>query len=261
MPPDERFQKAREAATKAIGLRDSLAEAHALLGEAEFNTWEWEPAEKEFKQAIQLAPNDAKYHVYYGRFLAAMGRSNQAIEEAERAREIAHRARRIDVAAGAIYYWARRYDKAVELIRPSASSDPMDNFLLGWAYVGESKWQEAINAFGTIVPLTDRDAGDVMSLAYAYASDGRRTDVPPMLEEVRQRTTLMYVPVYRIAATYLAMGDKEHALEWLEKANTDDRSWMVWIKVDPVMDPLRCDPRFQELLDNMKFPSQARNGY
>jgi tetratricopeptide (TPR) repeat protein len=136
----------------------------------------------------------------------------------------------------------------------------MDNFLLGWAYVGESKWQEAANAFAAIVPLTDRDAGDVMSLAYVYASDGRRKDVLPMLEEVKQRTTLMYVPVYRIAATYLAMGDKEHALEWLEKANTEDRGWMVWIKVDPVMDPLRSDPRFQNLLRNMKFPSPTRSG-
>ena len=104
------------------------------------------------------------------------------------------------------------------MISPAVNSDPMDNFLLGWACIGESKWQEAINAFTTIVPLTDRDAGDVMSLAYAYASAGKRSEVPPMLEEVKQKTTLMYVPVYRIAATYLAMGDKEHALEWLQKA-------------------------------------------
>ena len=254
LPPEERFAKVKEAATRAIALQDSLAEAHALLGEAEFNTWQWERAEKELKRAIELAPDDGRYRAYYGQFLAAMGRSTQAIEQAEKARELAHGAPQIDVAAGAIYYWARRYDKAVELIRPAANSDPMDNFLLGWAYVGESKWQEAINAFATIVPLTDRDAGDVMSLAYAYASSGRRSEVLPMLEEVKQKTTLMYVPVYRIAATYLAMGDKEHALEWVQKASTDDRGWMVWLKVDPVMDPLRSDPRFQNLLRNMKFP-------
>lgn len=254
LPPDERFLKAKEAATKAIGLQDSLAEAHALLGETEFNTWEWKPAENEFKRAIELAPNDAMYHLYYGQFLAAMGRSDQAVEEADKAREIAHGAQPVDVAAGAIYYWARRYDKAIELIRPAASSDPMDNFLLGWACVGESKWQEAINAFATILPLTDRDAGDVMSLAYAYASSGRRSEVPAMLEEVKQKTSLMYVPVYRIAATYLAMGDKEQALDWLQRASTDDRGWMVWLKVDPVMDPLRNDPRFQKLMGDMKFP-------
>jgi len=76
----------------------------------------------------------------------------------------------------------------------------------------------------------------------------------PMLDEAKQKTGLMYVPVYRIAAAYLAMGDKEHALEWLEKSATDDRSWMVWLKVDPVMDPLRNDPRFQKLMGDMKFP-------
>jgi len=254
LPPEERFAKVKQAATKAIALEDSLAEAHALLGDAEFNTWQWSPAEKEFKRAIELAPNDGKYHAYYGRFLAAMGRSTQAIEEAEKARELAHGSPQIDVAAGEIYYWARRYDRAVELIRPAAASEPMDNFLLGWAYAAESKWQEAINAFATCLPLSDRDAGDLMSLAYAYASYGRRSEVPPMLEEVKQKTTLMYVPVYRIAATYLAMGDKEHAIEWLEKASTDDRGWMVWLKVDPVMDPIRSDPRFRKLLDDMKFP-------
>ena len=254
LPPEERFAKAKEAATKAIALQDNLAEAHALLGEAQFNTWQWEPAEKELKRAIELSPDDARYRAYYGQFLAAMGRSTQAIEQAEKARELAHGSPQIDAAAGAIYYWARRYDKAVELISPAVKSDPMDNFLLGWACVGESKWQEAINAFATIVPLTDRDAGDVMSLAYVYASAGRRSEVPPMLEEVEQKTTLMYVPVYRIAATYLAMGDKERALEWLQKASTDDRGWMVWLKVDPIMDPLRSNPRFQSLLARMKFP-------
>jgi tetratricopeptide (TPR) repeat protein len=109
----------------------------------------------------------------------------------------------------------------------------MGNFLLGWACAAQSNWQDAINAFSTILPITDRDAGDLMSLAFAYASEGRRTDVLPMLEEARQKTTLMYVPLYRIAATYLAMGDRKQALEWLEKAATEDLGWVVWIKVDP----------------------------
>ena len=104
------------------------------------------------------------------------------------------------------------------------------------------------------LPLSDRDAGDLMSLAYVYASDGQRSRVSPMLEEAEQKTTLMYVPVYRIAATYVALGDKEHALAWLQKAYSDDFGWMVWLKVDPAMDPLRSDPRFQSLMGRMKFP-------
>ncbi len=250
----ERFQKVKEAARKAIKLQDGLAEAHALLGEAEFNTWQWEPAEKEYKRAIELVPNDPSNHLHYARFLAAMGRSAQAIEEAEKARALAHGSTQVDLAAGEIYYWARRYDKAVELIRPGVESNPMGNFLLGWACASQSKWQEAINAFAAILPLPDRAAGDLKSLAYAYASEGRRSEVMPMLDEAKQKTALMYVPVYRVAAAYLAMGDKEHALEWLEKSATDDRSWMVWLKVDPVMDPLRNDPRFQKLMGDMKFP-------
>lgn len=255
----ERFQMVKEAAMRAIELQDGLAEAHALLGDAEFNTWQWQPAEKEYKRAIELAPNDPSNHLRYARFLAAMGRPAQAVDEAEKARALAHGSPPVDLAAGEIYYWTRRYDKAVELIRPAVGSNPMGNFLLGWACAGQSNWQDAINAFATILPITDRDAGDLMSLAYAYASEGRRTDVLPMLEEAKQKTTLMYVPLYRIAATYLAMGDRKQALEWLEKAATEDPGWVVWIKVDPAMDPLRSDPRFQKLVEEMKFPSQARN--
>lgn len=257
LPPDERYKRVREAAARAIELQDNLAEAHALVGQVEFSTWQWEPAGKEFRRALELEPKSVAYHLQYGRFLAALGRSNEAIDEAEQARQIAQGSQQIDAAAGEIYYWTRRYDKAVELISPAVGSVPMANFLLGWAYAAEAKWQPAIDAFGAILPQTDRDAGDLMSLAYAYARDGRRSDVPPLLDEVKQKTTLMYVPVYRIAATYLGMGDKEHALEWLEKASTSDRDWMVWLKVDPVMDPLRSDPRFQRLLDNMKFPERA----
>ena len=77
-----------------------------------------------------------------------------------------------------------------------------------------------------------------------------------MLEEAKQKTTLMYVPLYRIAATYLAMGDRKQALEWLEKAATEDPGWLVWIKVDPSHGPTRFDPRFQKLVEEMKFPSQ-----
>ena len=84
LPPEERFAKVKEAATRAIALQDNLAEAHALLGEAEFNAWQWEPAEREFKRAIELAPDDAANHAYDGQFLAAMGGSSQAIEQAKK---------------------------------------------------------------------------------------------------------------------------------------------------------------------------------
>ncbi len=93
-----------------------------------------------------------------------------------------------------------------------------------------------------------------MSLAYADAAAGRRGEIPKLVEEAKEKTTRMYVPIYRIAAVYLALGDKEQALEWLEKSYRDDFSWMVWLKVDPVMDPLRSDPRFQNLLRRMNFP-------
>jgi len=257
LPPSVRFPQAQAAATRAIELQENSAEAHALLGSVDFNTGKWAPAEEEYRRAIALAPNSAAYHADYARFLAAMGHARQAVSEIEQARKLANGSPPMDVAAGEIYYWTRQYDKAITLIRAAAGANPSDgivNFLLGWAYVGEKKWPDAAEAFQKAVPLTDRDAGDVMSLAYVYASDGQRNRVPPMLEEVEEKTSLMYVPVYRIAATYVALGDKEQALQWLQRAYSDDYGWMVWLKVDPVMDPLRSDPRFQNLLARMKFP-------
>ncbi len=257
LPPNERFRQAEEAATRALALQEDLAEAHALLGNVDFNTGKWAPAEKEFKRAIALAPNNSAYLAGYARFLVAMGRTSQAISEIEKARKLADGSPQMDAAAGEIYYWAQQYDKALELIHAAAKTNPSDgitNFLLGWAYVAKMNWPDAADAFRKAAPLSDRDAGDVMSLAYVYASDGQRNRVPPMLEEVEEKTKLMYVPVYRIAATYVALGDHEQAIRWLQRAYSDDFGWMVWLKVDPVMDPLRSDPRFQSLLARMKFP-------
>ncbi len=93
-----------------------------------------------------------------------------------------------------------------------------------------------------------------MSLAYAYAAVGRRDEVRKFLEEIEEKTTRMYVPVYRIAAVHLMLGNKEQALEWLENAYPDDSGWLIWIKVDPAMDPLRDNPRFRDLVGRMHFP-------
>ncbi len=254
LPPKERFPKIKATATKAIELDDGLVAAHLLLGVAEFNSWHWEQAEKEFKRAVQLGPTDASTHASYARFLAALGRFEAAISEIEQARKLAAGSSRFDVAAGEVYYWARSYDRAIELLVPVVKSDPIAYFLLGWAYVGKSRWPEAIVAFENSVTLSDRDAGTLMSLAYAYAAVGRREEVFKFLEEVKEKTTRMYVPVYRVAAVYLVLGDKEQAFEWLEKAYRDDSSWMIWIKVDPVMDPLRDNPRFRDLLGRTHFP-------
>ena len=254
LPPKERFEKMKVAAKKAIALQEDLAAAHTLLGVAEFNTWQWAQAEKEFKRAIALAPNDVRAHTSYARFLAALGHFDQAIVQIEEARKLANGSPGLNVAAGEINYWARHYDQAIDLIRPNLGADPIAYFLLGWAYAGKSRWQEAIGAFEKALPPSERDAGVLMSLAYADAAAGRRGEIPKLVEEAKEKTTRMYVPIYRIAAVYVALGDKEQALEWLEKSYQDDFSWMVWLKVDPVMDPLRSDPRFQNLLRRMNFP-------
>ncbi len=127
-------------------------------------------------------------------------------------------------------------------------------FLIGWAYIGESRPQEAVAAFEKAADLSDRDAGALMSLAYAYAAAGKRDQALTLLEEVKGRVGRMYVPVYRIAAFYVLLGQKDPAFDWLEKAYQDDSAWLVWLKVDPVMDSLHSDQRFAHLLRRLNFP-------
>ncbi len=130
LPPKERFEKIKVAAKKAIALQEDLAAAHTLLGVAEFNTWQWAQAEKEFKRAIALAPNDVRAHASYARFLAALGRFDQAIVQIERARKLTNGSPGLNAAAGEIHYWARHYDQAIDLIRPTLGADPIGIFPL-----------------------------------------------------------------------------------------------------------------------------------
>jgi tetratricopeptide (TPR) repeat protein len=256
LPPKERFSKSKDAASRAIELDESLATAHTLLGIADFNLGEWEQAEEEFKNAIDLAPSDSISHASYARFLVAMGHPRKAVSEIEQARKISGKgaaSRGSDLVAAEIYYWLRNYDMALKLIQPIAGSGSFEYFLLGWAYVWKSKLKDAITAFEKCVLLSERDSGALMSLAYAYVRRRRRNDAWGFLKEVTEKTKRMYVPIYRVAAVYAAFGHKKQAFAWLERAYREDFTWMVWLKVDPVWDPVRYDPRFQNLLQRMNF--------
>ena len=257
MPPKERYPKVKEYASRAIELDDRLAEGHRLVGVAEFNSWNWPQAETEFKSALQRAPEDAKVHASYGRYLAAMGRFEEAVKEADKALSLTPPPGEVDVPACEIYFWTRRYDRAIELLREVVKRNPNNGTayaLLGWAYAHTSKLPEAITAFEKASPLTERDAGVLMSLASAEAALGRTEESLKLVEEVKGRVAHMYVPVYRIAAYDALTGDKEDAFLWLNRAYGENASWMIWLKVDPDMDPLRSDPRFADLMQRMNFP-------
>jgi tetratricopeptide (TPR) repeat protein len=252
MTNKELLPHAKSAALKALELDKNLLDAHLVLAGIYFNIeFDWEKAEREYKLAVQLAPNDAAVHSGYATYLASMGRFDEAIVEAKKAGDLSQ-APATDFALARIYYRMRRYDEALEYNRRSLNREEsaISHFGLGFVYVAQQKYEGAIAEFKSAVAV-DNNGGGLAALAYAYAMAGKRDEALRMLNEVVTNPA-KHVP-YRIAAAYLALGEKDRAIEWLKKDYERRDNWMTWLKVDPVMDPLRSDPRFMQLMRRMNF--------
>jgi tetratricopeptide (TPR) repeat protein len=252
MTNKELLPHAKSAALKALKLDQNLLDAHLVLAGIYFNIeFDWEKAEREYRLAVRLAPNDAAVYSGYATYLASMGRFDEAVVEAKKAGDLSQ-APAADFALSRIYYRMRRYDEALEYNRRSLNKEEsaISHFGLGFVYVAQHKYEGAIAEFKSAVAV-DNNSGGLAALAYAYAMHGKRDEALRMLNEITANP--VNVVPYRIAAAYLALGDKDRAIEWLNEDYERRDNWMTWLKVDPVMDPLRSDPRFVKLMRRMKF--------
>jgi eukaryotic-like serine/threonine-protein kinase len=242
------FPKARAAAMKALEIDETLAEAHSSLALVKLHyEWDWEGAEKEFKRAIELNPSYATAHQWYGGYLLAMGHFEEAIAELERAQEIDPLSLIINADLGLPYYFARRYDQAIEQYRKTLEMDPNFNqarIYLGWAYEQKNQLDEAIAVFEIVCLQSD---SPLASLGHAYAISGRREEALKVLDNLREQSRRRYISPYGIAIVYAGLGEVDQAFEWLQIACEERAGLIVWLKVDPRLDCLRLDPRFEEL--------------
>ncbi len=255
-PTKESKQKSEWAALKALQLDDTLAEAHAVLGVKKYNSFDWAGAERELKRALELDPNSEIANRTYFYYLAAIGRTDEALHYAIRAKEL-------DPSSGGpgglgfAYLLARQYDKAIELYREGLEKEP-DNahshILLGEAYVAKGMPAEGVAEMQKGVALdvelakTPERWDRYPMLAYAYAAAGRRGEALKILEDQKRLARQRYVSPYNFAIIYTGLGDKDQAFAWLEKC-IEQRTGLVYrLKVRPMFDPLRSDPRFAELL-------------
>jgi len=250
LPPKESFPKAKAAAVRALEIDDTLAEAHTSLAVVkEMYEWDWGGAEREFKQAIELNPNYPTAHHWYAFFLAALGRHGQAIEEMKRGLGIDPFY--LHGAMAFIYYMSRQYDLALEHYRRHLQIHP-DRvpalLFLGQAYEQRGMYREAIAEFQKAVKLSAARTQALAALGHAYAVSGRKSEAVRILKDLTGKSKRTYVSSYHVAAIPTALGDKDQAFEWLEKAYQERSLWLVYLKVDPVLDPLRSDPRFADLL-------------
>ncbi|MBA2647637.1 MAG: protein kinase [Pyrinomonadaceae bacterium] len=249
--PHEVMPKAQAAAMKALEL-DETAYPHVQLGLIKtLYEWDWVGAEKEFKRAIDLVPEDGLAHQFYGWYLIAMGRFDEARAEVKRSQELDPLNDFNTAGVGMSFYFARQYDQAVEQYRKAVGIEPKSHWsrlLLGLAYEQQGKLPEAIAELNQARRLNDSPQV-LASLGHAYAVSGRRDEARAVIEELKETLKRKYVSPYDIATIYVGLGEKDEALRWLEKAYDDRSGWLgMWLKVDPKFDSLRSDPRFADLM-------------
>ena len=254
----EVFPKAREAATQALAQNDTLAEAHTSLADVKVDyDWDWPGAEQEFRRAIELNPDYPTAHQWYAEFLSEMGRHQQALAESALAQKLDPHSLIISASIGKILFEAGQSDAAIEPLHKTLESEP--NFThahsyLAKVYLRRGMFAEAAAEFERAATLSGGVANYLGGLGHTYARAGRASDARKVLEELKERSKQRYVSWRDIAVIYAGLGDKDQAFACLEKAYELRDSGLVFLKVDPLFDPLRSDPRFQSLLRRIGLP-------
>jgi TolB-like protein/DNA-binding winged helix-turn-helix (wHTH) protein/Tfp pilus assembly protein PilF len=252
LPPKDSAPKAKEAATKALKIDETLAEAHASLAYAiaQFD-WDWSEAEREFKRAIELNPNYAQAHHWYALYLAMRGQSDEAMIEMRRAQELDPLSLIINANVGWLSYFARRDDQAIEQLQKTLEMDPTfssAHVKLAWAYEQKEMPLQAIAEFQKVLSQSPDDPALRALLSHAYAVAGRRREAMRIMTELKRQSQRRYVSPYLIALIHAGLGEKDQAFAWLERAHETRCGWVGWLRVDPKLDPLRSDPRFTDRL-------------
>ena len=242
----------------ALEIDESLPEAHIALAQIESRLdWDWAGAERRFKRALELNPNSADAHDWYSFYLAQMGRFEESMAHAKRAVELdpLTLGHRHDIAT--VYFFARQFDQALRVEREALEFDPSTrlHLLFGWIYREKGMYEEAIVEFREILKQEPGSAYALGHLGNAYARAGRVREARECLRKLKQQSNADKVGTYEVAFIHAGLGEKDQAFEWLEKAYEEHDQGLSFLKVDPTLDPLRSDPRFQDLLRRMNFPS------
>jgi eukaryotic-like serine/threonine-protein kinase len=257
--PLEAGPKARGLANKAIALDETNAEAHVVLAiENDWYEWDWAAAEREFKRAIELDPDNGDAHGYYSWFLASMGRYDQATDEARRLLQMDPLGTGGNGNLGSVFVFTHQWDKAIEQLRYAIDLDPnywFDYCFLGRAYEQKGRLSEAVETFKRGLVLegnTELWSG----LGHAYAVSGNRADAQKTADHMKEMSTQRYVAPYNVAVIYAGLGEKDEAFNWLRRAY-DDRSYtlVAYLNTDARLDNLRSDPRFGELRRRIALPA------
>lgn len=252
LSPKETMPKAKAAALQAISLDDSVAEAHSSLGSYKmFFEWDTSGAEQEFKKAIALDPNYANARHFYSHCLQFSGRETEAIRQMKTAVELEPLSAVNNAELGWAYYLARQYDASIEQAQITLELEPgfaYAYFVSGLAYSSKGMYSEARTSLEKGLALTPDWLELQGLLAYARASAGDREEAQALLTKALKTSEGEYINEVVVASVYTALGDNDQAIAWLERGYQARCSWMKWISIEPHLDKLRPDPRFQDLV-------------
>ncbi len=250
----EAMPKAVVAANRALELDGTLAEAHAVLGLVKSDLeWDWAGAEDEFKRAIELDPSNPTARHWYRLLLFQLGRLDEALAEMKRAQELDPLSLVIGSAAGRALYYRRQYDRAIVQIEKTLELDadfPNAHSDLGYVYEAQGRFDEALAEFRKARALAGSGSYGLPEIGYAYARSGNKCEAARILNELLGLSKQAYSVSFGIALVYCGLGDKDNAFGWLERAY-QERAMPNDLRVHPVWDSLRSDPRFTTLLKKM----------
>src|SRR3989440_1087841 len=258
LSPSEAIPKAKIAATKALEMDDTLAEAHSSLAYIRFNyDWDWAGAEREFKRAIELDPNYANAHHWYSHYLMATGRTEESLAESKRALGLDQLDLVMNVHLGWHYIYAHQYDLAIEQFRKTLEMDPnfgLTHWYLEQAYAQKGMYAEAETELRKAKYLLQQNVAVEADIGYAYAASGKGAEAKKAIDELKQSSKQRYVSSYYIALIHTGLGEKDAAFEWLGNAYQERSDLLIYLKVDPRLDSLRSDARFAELVRRVRLP-------
>lgn len=257
VPASEAAPKAKAAAIRALEIDPSLSEAETSLATAKFNyDWDWVGAAEGFKRAIKLDPRNATAYQRYSLYSIAMGHFDESFEQINRALALDPLAISINSSFGWRLYLARQYDRSITQLRDTLEMDPSyewAHLILGQAYEQKGEFGLALAELQKAVELSHNSPLMISALAHAQAVSGKEGEAQKSLKQLMVQSKSQYVSPFYIAIVYLGLKKNELAMDWLEKAFDDRSNGLVFLKVEPELDPLRTNLRFKALESRLHF--------